>query len=278
MSYQTALARGDKLVKEINKHPDETSPSPWKVFADLEANGWKMTSFYDQMDLTSKGLATLIKEYDIDTTACNNHNLRWEHLISTYDGEIPKYHQVFHFDAGTIFVHDVLGPAGVEDGVYPIPALNHWSDVTFLQWANIAARPADLKRVVVFDIIHEDTVRVFDKVLKRRRGDVLEFVDRKILKEQDGDDFKALLGTPNALGTAWMLAQHKSDQQLGWKCVESISVYTSDVDKSAYGTDIMVLELGKHPQAGQLSLCATGLDAGSQGEHVGSGAPGLDAD
>lgn len=111
-----------------------------------------------------------------------------------------------------------------------LPVLQHWSDITFLQWQELASKPTELqglRRVMHRKVSNENTKAIIKHVLEKRgkfeTREVIAWTEKNL--EGDGDDFLALLGSPNGYGTAFMLAQHKA--QLGWKSVKSITVYQS---------------------------------------------------
>ena len=50
---------------------------------------------------------------------------------------------------------------------------------------------------------------------------------------------KALLGTPNGSGIAWLLIQHK--RQLGWKMVDSVTLFWKDGHEGDLGSNPSLL-------------------------------------
>lgn len=119
--------------------------------------------------------------------------------------------------------------------------LQHWSDLTFLTWQKLVSSKAQmqsLKGVVHCKVSNRFTIAVIESLLEKRGRLRSQHVGRVVEQytEQDGEDFLALLGSPNGSGTGFMLAQHKD--QLGRKTVKSISV-VQETER------ILVLEIDK---------------------------------
>lgn len=88
----------------------------------------------------------------------------------------------------------------------------------------------ELKSVRRNEIRNRDTVAVICKVLtKYRKGNHLSKNwapgPEGLMFGIDTDEAKALLGMPNGCGVAWLLIQHKDEEQLGWKTVRSVTLY-----------------------------------------------------
>lgn len=255
LTYEDAVAKGNRLLREINKLPSETTSSKWRNFADVDANGWQKHAT-SVRTLADSGLTSLAEEYGIGVASDKNENVDWRHPVPTKDGSIAFYRQLYNVDARTIFAYSTQSPTRLrdEDAAYRIPELSHWSDVTYLQWQDLTSRPGDLKRIVRCHIDNTGTRDILDKVMvgadgKRNPRPLSN--NRRTFTSEDGDDFKALMGTPNVIGAGWLLAQHKAVDQLGWKCVESISICCPDGKELDPGRPLynMIIEIGKHPKA-----------------------------
>ena len=111
------------------------------------------------------------------------------------------------------------------------PSLKHWSDVAYLQWAKHAKDSSNLRCVLRISIKNPTTKAVVQHIMKDTlaKGDE----SRSLRTEDDPDHVAALLGTPNGVGVAWLLIQHK--RQLGLKTVEKVTVHCDD--KSTMGDD-----------------------------------------
>ncbi|KAF1834133.1 hypothetical protein BDW02DRAFT_499116 [Decorospora gaudefroyi] len=121
---------------------------------------------------------------------------------------------------------------GVDLVRYPPLALCHWSDVAFLQWASLSVEGVipDLKFVARVSISNEHTIAVLQTVLSKLRKEQRAPENRLptwpgINFPMETEEAKALLGTPNGAGIAWLLAQHK--KELGHKTVETVRLWYS---------------------------------------------------
>jgi len=104
------------------------------------------------------------------------------------------------------------------------PRLKYWSDVAYLQWAKSVKTPSDLRCVLRISIKNPTTKAVVKHIMKDTlaKGDE----SRSLRTDDDRDHVAALLGTPNGVGVAWLLIQHK--RQLGHKTVEKVTVDCHD--------------------------------------------------
>jgi len=104
------------------------------------------------------------------------------------------------------------------------PSLKFWSDVAYLQWTRHAKDPSNLRCVLRIAIENPKTKAVVQHIMKDTlaKGDE----SRSLRTGDDRDHVAALLGTPNGVGVAWLLIQHKP--QLGHKTVEKVTVDCHD--------------------------------------------------
>ncbi|KAL9609756.1 MAG: hypothetical protein Q9167_005500 [Letrouitia subvulpina] len=82
-----------------------------------------------------------------------------------------------------------------------VPPLNRWSDVTWTIWSHFAENPANLRYIIRENIVNSETCDIIDHALDYAPID--EETERTY--DIDSEDGKALLGTPNGGGTAWLL-------------------------------------------------------------------------
>ena len=109
------------------------------------------------------------------------------------------------------------------------PSLKHWSDVAYLQWAKHAKDSSNLRCVLRISIKNTKTKAVVRHIMK----DTLVNGGEKSFRTDDNrDKVAALLGTPNGVGVAWLLIQHK--RQLGHKTVEKVTVDCQDQFTMSY--------------------------------------------
>lgn len=243
--YEEAVSKGKKLLEEINKPPNSTTSSVWKKHSDLEGNGWHSTCHRKESITGLTGVKEIADDLGIDTSEAANFKIYWTHAAGRdFDRNFMEgeYCQYFNTDGGTILATGLRSALAM--GVPSTSlALSHWSDVTYLQWANLTSTPELLNWVIHCSISNQETMHIIDRLLageEGKQGQDFGFLQRKIVMEEDGDDFKARLGSPNGYGTAWMLAQHKGLDQLGWKRVESISLFSTGTH------NLMMIEIGDH--------------------------------
>lgn len=114
------------------------------------------------------------------------------------------------------------------------------------------------------NIANEDTLEVIDKVFEDIDG-VIRHQPGRTFFPNDGNAFKALLGTPDASVFFYMLSQHKA--QLGHKNVESIRVYCESLspDPLVEGSVayFMILDISDIPGSGESTASSVG-DSASQ--------------
>lgn len=138
---------------------------------------------------------------------------KWKNLINVRNGEIVA------LDNASRALHK--------------PAL-HWSDVVFIQWMNecqkhkdTTGQPAsDLRYVFRYNITNPITHSVVAGILSKHGQSPEPWMECKV--SPNSLDGKALLGTPNGVGVAYLLIQHK--KEFGSKRVGSIDILTVSND------------------------------------------------
>lgn len=91
-----------------------------------------------------------------------------------------------------------------------MPRLNRWSDVVWLLWARKAEDQAGNLRYILRDnITNKGTKAVMDQVFKVPENSLDLKWPGKTFDVREGDEGKALLGTPQGSGIAWVLADNK---------------------------------------------------------------------
>lgn len=137
---------------------------------------------------------------------------------------------------------------------HQVPKLNRWSDVVWFIWAREAGNEAGNLRVIVRDnVINDDTKGVIDDIFttithafhKPWPGttfDIREPTSEDGSSQTEGDNARALLGTPHGAGIAWMLADHK--RELGERSLK-ITVFTGADFAAPRVPYYMVFELVK---------------------------------
>jgi hypothetical protein len=121
--------------------------------------------------------------------------------------------------AGYISAENNESPVQRKDA--PQPAPYKLSDVYFLQWQKLAGGSNKIKNLKYFirkDVQNRDTLKIIDEatgnVAKEWPGTTFSM---------ESDEGKALLRTPNGVGLAYMLIQHKPE--LGVKVPTQVRVF-----------------------------------------------------
>jgi hypothetical protein len=154
-------------------------------------------------------------------------------------------------------------PAAIvaESGVnsWPLPKLKHWSDSLYLQWTDprLQHLPNDLDKIVRLRIINDDTLAVIRHVKDEYHANngTTEhgpLKDSGLTLDVDTEAAKALLGTPNGSGVAWLLIQHK--HHLGWKVVDSVTLFWDGSSRRDYPDNPSLLFRLKDVEAGPETL------------------------
>lgn len=93
-----------------------------------------------------------------------------------------------------------------------IPDPSRWSDIAYLQWAEVCkfhgAKVSNLNYVIRHHVTNQTTLDVIKEVLNKRGESLVPSGCVVSMKDSNGHG-AALLGTPNGKGVAWLLAQHK---------------------------------------------------------------------
>ena len=108
-----------------------------------------------------------------------------------------------------------------------LPDLKFWSDVAYLQWTSVTDESSDLRYVIRLNITNERTKAVIGHIMTQP-----SLIDRYPMfpgiswSLYEDEEVAALLGTPNGIGVAWLLIQHKA--QLGHKIVKKVTLVYKD--------------------------------------------------
>lgn len=123
-----------------------------------------------------------------------------------------------------------------------IPSLHHWSDIAYLQWLTtstfVAGRtpavtptPAPIKYIFRLSIHNVRTYSILDKIM-RRNGRSTYDAWPGMTFDIESEEGKAILGTPNGAGTAWLLIQHR--RQLGPRKIEKVTAFYAENEGDLY--------------------------------------------
>jgi len=136
----------------------------------------------------------------------------------------------------------------------PFPELRQWSDVIGLTWIHLTndQQSKNLRWMFRRQVRNDDGQDIIGYVCEQENRGQAKGGDASGAKWQapkwpgvqftpnDVDSFNGLLGTPNASGIVWLLAQHKA--AMGQKTIKSITVWY-DEQVGAYAPS-MLFEIG----------------------------------
>lgn len=258
-SYENSVQVGKKFMcmMKDNEGSDPslwTQSSPYNDYGQLTDYGWRMTSEEFQTVVQEddgytdeQGLLDAMGKLGVhpDGRDQDNHLLTWRHIRDSQpDPRGPKYLRTngiyvntFVPSKGAIFVQSAHGPRSegrlqnppVTGDPRAIVPLSRWSDVTWINWQTLCmlhrVSVQTLKAVVHLDVTNSHTKELISAALQMAGiARLSKFPGNTFNKDDDPNDiFASLLASPNALGTVWLLLQHRLE--LGYKEVSYIQVY-----------------------------------------------------
>jgi hypothetical protein len=156
------------------------------------------------------------------------------HVAALHQVTDTYFHTYFSYKAGLIVADSNLSPfeaAKRNDSEVSSCDLQHWSDAVFIQWKSwdFELEIRNLRYVLRFTINNDHTLAVINQILDAHRplGKGCPSWPG-ITIDVDSEDGKALLGTPNGSGVAWLLIQHKANSQVGHKSVKKVTLLWPD--------------------------------------------------
>ncbi|KAJ5908524.1 hypothetical protein N7495_001206 [Penicillium taxi] len=233
LTWDKAKGKGKQLDTQMNAA--SAVASAFTKYEDLATWGWK--DKVRKLDVTSS-MFNFLKKAPYLFEFAQSQRIRWIHdrtvIVDGLEyGDTGGYFQnIYNVLDMAIIADDNDSPENsydqCPDDIVHLVKLKKWSDVTFLEWQHLCSNdglsPSRLKWVIRSKINSYDTLSIIEDAFDEKSG----FEDWK--KYENGvsfnrgtDNFNALLGTPNASGTAYMLIQHRA--QLGKKRVSKITVF-----------------------------------------------------
>ncbi|KEQ81390.1 hypothetical protein M438DRAFT_338163 [Aureobasidium pullulans EXF-150] len=157
-----------------------------------------------QNALTSLGIP--FQEDDFQEMSWEN-NARTTKNGNSYPPSGAEYTNYMNAGSGIIISSNNYGPGSYDVPRNMWPPLWRFSDVTWLQWTRAAnANVGNIKYWMRVTIANDDTLGIIAQLFGGDRLNVPQWPGETFL--MSGDQGKALLGTPNAAGVCWFLAQH----------------------------------------------------------------------
>ena len=256
-TYKDAIAKGQKLLDMMRASDSVTgmmlkSPAPLACSQFLNQsslNDWGYTrtlSDFKEADGWFKDISTALSKSQFLSQGAmvlsDIHNMSTTHGATTFPSTQAEFVSIIDRAKGLLIAARNHSPSSQVaetklDGS-PLPELQHWSDMAYLQWTDprLQTLPGDLKDVIRSRIENETTIAVIERIIAGRgyregfKTPGCYYPDAAGLSwGMETEEAKALLGTPNGSGVARLLVQHK--RQFGWKVVESVTLFWDAVDR-----------------------------------------------
>ncbi|KAM0144935.1 hypothetical protein ACHAP3_000054 [Botrytis cinerea] len=224
-TYQKARTSGKQLLTYIKcNNPREKDYPKQSLLLNYKAlldNNWNAEEETSMAMAVIQPLYVYLNVLNIPTGVKSWEAFEIVHKKENFDlddlkGPIPHYALAMNFTHGVIVAYNSMSPYQAEllkDVKSPIiPDLSRWSDIAYLQWAEVCkshgTEMSNLKYVIRHHVTNQITSQVIKEVLGKR-GESLT-PSGCVVSMGDGNGHgTALLGTPNGKGVAWLLAQHK---------------------------------------------------------------------
>ncbi|CAA9962858.1 hypothetical protein PTMSG1_06226 [Pyrenophora teres f. maculata] len=255
LTYDAAVAKGRSLSGLMHAPTSSIPQSPFLSYSDLEDSGYDGNEYGGPSSSMQKLLiGALTTDQDdskfISITHTQGEPLNNEDELHAHtqgdtlddEDELPGHTQGDTLDDEdellADFCSEIHAKAGILIASYnrapayaarvpntPLPPVQHWSDVAFLQWQYLQEDEQGtrgLKYILRESIENEDTLAIVERITHDlAAGEHLYWPG--LVLDANSEQAMALLGTPNGGGVAWMLAQHR--QQLGHKVVEKVVLF-----------------------------------------------------
>ncbi|OCL11096.1 hypothetical protein AOQ84DRAFT_257642, partial [Glonium stellatum] len=250
-AWNECHARGSKFILATLANDEEAAnilnqrsiTSVWNDFEDLKKWGWETLEFSENLQLGVNGglpIMTALQGLGITTATHknggDNYAIVWEHENArttdgkTYPATGASYTSVFNVPSGMIVMWGAYGCAFKGQQQNPpvtskddFPKLNSWADVTWLQWQELAKENVrNLQYIFSSPVENEESNAIIRRSLEVAKQPLSQWSGR-VEFSMDTEEGRAILGSANGRGVAWMLINHKA--QLGLKTIDSVIVF-----------------------------------------------------
>ncbi|CAA9962859.1 hypothetical protein PTMSG1_06227 [Pyrenophora teres f. maculata] len=231
--YEAAVERGTKLLELFTNHTKAIPQSDFTDPEDLDDSGYVANDEYLFADV--ERLSTPFRDLGANSKMDyhGGKNILVHHLYNqgfTNDKRIrPYFAQICNPEAGIIVAEGNLTvpvAAIFEEVSIEMPLLRHWSDIAFLQYLSTfpspPPQPLPLKYIFRLTIMNATTCEVLKSVIAKQGVEEYSLWPG-LTFDIESEEGRAILGSPNGAGVAWMLLQHKT--QLGEKKIEKVTVF-----------------------------------------------------
>ncbi|KAL9067578.1 MAG: hypothetical protein Q9161_006767 [Pseudevernia consocians] len=234
MSWTQAVQSGEALLRQMTEGGPQ---SEFRSYADLANSGW---SQFPTDGATDTDLDSALRALGATSGTYVNMMQQDDFKLPGSDTE----YQYYNPDQGLIIAEFNYSPQRTYKGpgvVYP--ALNRWSDVVYLVWADLCGNEPDAVKKIKYFIRHHiridsPTVGVINEAIGSA-GNLNPWPGMRFGTEMEQG--KALLGTAHGYGVAWFLINHQ--ETLGRKKVTAVTVFQT-VESMTQSFYNLLLEVG----------------------------------
>lgn len=247
LDYNTAQRKGLRVLCLTWNTVSTVAQSQWTDIRALSTYGWTQQDPNKRWDLRSSSDTDIAPALNdpamrISTDPDDNFDITCYHDTDVtvgatmYPKTLGGYINIFNFKSGVIIARYNYGPdyegrqrkPPVTGGA--VTPLKQWSDIVFLLWQQHAGPDIkNLRYIFRWNIQNSDSKALLQQVLaKQKLDEPRAWPGTRLL--MDSPDAQAILGSPNGLGVAYLLATHK--EQLGFKVVYSVSIFATEDDYS----------------------------------------------
>ncbi|KAF2013589.1 hypothetical protein BU24DRAFT_464355 [Aaosphaeria arxii CBS 175.79] len=250
LAFEHAVRKGSLLLKQMHgtdsvagallETPSDTVQSTFVNYSDLKTWGYNYGDFMECFDFEkSVPIKRALEGINVSDKKAseggNNYASVWEHEFNydidgkTYPITGGRFDMILNPMDGVIVAWGSFSPAhrGAKQNppVTILPALKLWSDIVFLEWQNFK-KPRNLRYVFRYSIKNKNACSIISRALESAN---------QVLQKWPGVTFdmstregRAILGSPNGAGVAFLLSQHK--EQLGNKTITKVVVFQDEGD------------------------------------------------
>ncbi|KAH3998737.1 hypothetical protein HBI38_094300 [Parastagonospora nodorum] len=253
-AYNESIAKGARLLRmlESNDHDAGQLMNPARPTAQSEFTSRQALANYGYTDvswpsvLDRKALQSLraaLEGIGVNTElVCDGGTNvvivhRHEHGIE-YLNDAASFQQICNPDQGVLIASVNTSASAIARSCpeLTIPSLHHWSDVAYMQWLEAcdqtASEPDSIRYVFRLRVMNPTTTAVVQRVMANRgHGTFTSYPGETF--DIDSEEGKAILGTPNGVGVAWLLIQRK--RELGHETIKDVTVFWAEYEGKSPG-------------------------------------------
>ena len=266
LAWDQAVRKGNILVALMNGPVDCVEQSQWTNMDDLAANGWTQEvnratrlkepfkSIWSELGIPRRDVKRIEWKHSKSSAPIGPEGMIYEPTGAMYENIYCKEMIIADHNFGPDHRGGEKSPPMVGSEIIP---LKQWSDVTFIQYQDYCKQHETttstseaclrgLRGVMRANVVGAKTREIANEALSQS-GRLLRGWDHRATWAIEEESAQAILATPNGLGVAWFLAQHKA--QLGHKVVTEVSVF-SDTG-AAFDRMNFFFKIEDHPSAAE---------------------------